>query len=190
MLNFARVEGVKLRQPARRSLGVKERMYGVMAFTRKALAGLGLSEDAIEKVMTLHGTSMADFLPKSELKAKIEEAVNAAKQNGPAPNIKESEDYKTLQRDFDNYKKKVETSAELKKGGVKEKFIDNVFSLLEEGKPAAEQLDAIREKYEEYFTGTAPSVPPSAPQFGGEVKGQMPSGKTGISFEDVWLKKQ
>lgn len=161
-----------------------------MAFTRKALAGLGLSEDAIEKVMTLHGTSMADFLPKSELKTKIEEAVNAAKQNESVPNIKESEDYKALQRDFDNYKKKIETSAELKKGGVKEKFIDNVFSLLEEGKPAAEQLDAIREKYEEYFTGTAPSAPPSAPQFGGEVKGQMPSGKTGISFEDVWLKKQ
>ena len=42
-----------------------------MAFTRKALAGLGLGEEAIEKVMALHGTSMADFIPKSELQDKI-----------------------------------------------------------------------------------------------------------------------
>ena len=32
-----------------------------MAFTRKALAGLGLSEEIAEKVATLHGTSMSDF---------------------------------------------------------------------------------------------------------------------------------
>ena len=46
-----------------------------MAFTRKALAGLGLGEEAIEKVMALHGTSMADFIPKSELQEKINDAV-------------------------------------------------------------------------------------------------------------------
>ena len=52
-----------------------------MAFTRKSLAGLGLNEEMIEKVVTLHGTSMADFIPKSELKAKIDEAVAEAQKN-------------------------------------------------------------------------------------------------------------
>lgn len=158
-----------------------------MAFTRKSLAGLGLNEELIEKVMTLHGTSMADFIPKSELKTKIDEAVADAKKNAPAPNIKDSEDYKNLQKEFDGYKRKVETSAELKKGGVKEKFLDNVYSMLDDKKPAAEQLDAIREQYEEYFI---PTEQPNTPQFGAQVKGQMPSGKTGKTFEDVWgLKK-
>ena len=78
-----------------------------MAFTRKSLAGLGLNEELIEKVMTLHGTSMADFIPKSELKTKIDEAVADAKKNAPAPNIKDSEDYKNLQKEFDGYKRKV-----------------------------------------------------------------------------------
>lgn len=157
-----------------------------MAFTRKSLAGLGLTEEMIEKVMTLHGTSMADFIPKSELKTKIEEAVAEAQKNAPAPNIKESDDYKALQASFDSYKKKIETSSELKKGGVKEKFIDNVYSLLTDEKPAAEQLDAIREKYEEYFDSNNTPAQPNAPQFGANVQGQMPSGSKATTFEDVW----
>lgn len=156
-----------------------------MAFTRKALAGLGLNEELIEKVMTLHGTSMSDFVPKSELKSKIDEAVAEAQKNAPAQNIKESDDYKALQADFDSYKKKIETSSELKKGGVKEKFIDNVYSLLTEDKPASEQLDAIREQYEEYFD-SEPSSKQNAPQFGAQVQGSMPSGNKATTFEDVW----
>ena len=156
-----------------------------MAFTRKALAGLGLNEELIEKVMTLHGTSMSDFVPKSELKTKIDEAVAEAQKNAPAPNIKESDDYKALQADFDSYKKKIETSSELKKGGVKEKFIDNVYSLLTEDKPASEQLDAIREQYEEYFD-SEPSSKQNASQFGAQVQGSMPSGNKATTFEDVW----
>lgn len=119
-----------------------------MAFTRRSLAALGLSEEQVEKVMTLHGTSMSDFIPKSELQGKINEALEEAQKKAPVPDIKNSEDYKALQKEFDGYKHKIETSAELKKGGVKDKFIDQVFSLLEEGKPASEQLDAIKEKYD------------------------------------------
>ena len=144
-----------------------------MAFTRRSLSSFGLTEEQVEKVMALHGTSMADFVPKADVQSQIDTAVADARKNAPAPNIKDSDDYKALQRDFDNYKRKIETSAELKKGGVKDKFLDNVYSLLEEGKPAAEQLAAIREQ-------------PTNPQFGAEVKGKMPSGETKTSFMDVW----
>ena len=157
-----------------------------MAFTRKALAALGLDEEKIEKVMTLHGTSMADFVPKSELAAKIEEAKTSALKEAPKPDAKESDDYKALQAEFDSFKRKVETASELKKGGVKEKFIDNVFALLTEDKPAAEQLDAIREKYEEYFSPQEQQQAAASPQFGADTKGQMPSGKTAPSMEDIW----
>ena len=154
-----------------------------MAFTRRSLSSFGLTDEQVEKVMALHGTSMADFVPKADVQSQIDTAVADAQKNAPTPNIKESDDYKALQRDFDNYKRKIETSAELKKGGVKDKFLDNVYSLLEEGKPAAEQLAAIREQYEEYFT---PAEQPTNPQFGAEVKGKMPSGETKTSFMDVW----
>lgn len=157
-----------------------------MAFTRKALAALGLDEEKIDKVMTLHGTSMADFVPKSELAAKIEEAKTSALKEAPKPDAKESDDYKALQAEFDSFKRKVETASELKKGGVKEKFLDNVFALLTEDKPAAEQLDAIREKYEEYFSPQEQSQAAASPQFGADTKGQMPSGKTAPSMEDIW----
>ena len=156
-----------------------------MAFTRRSLAALGLSEEQVEKVMTLHGTSMSDFIPKSELQGKINEALEEAQKKAPVPDIKNSEDYKALQKEFDGYKHKIETSAELKKGGVKDKFIDQVFSLLEEGKPASEQLDAIKEKYEEFFNKETQQVP-NTPQFGADIRGQMPTGKTGTSFMDVW----
>lgn len=156
-----------------------------MAFTRRSLSSYGLTEEQVEKVMALHGTSMADFVPKADVQAQIDAAVADAKKNAPAPNIKESEDYKALQQDYENYKKKIEVSAELKKSGVKEKFLDSVYSLLEEGKPAADQLDAIREQYEEYFDMAEDSTP-TAPQFGAKVQGSMPTGKTAPSFGDYW----
>lgn len=159
-----------------------------MAFTRKALAGLGLTDEMVEKVMTLHGTSMADFIPRSELNAKISEAVAEAQKNAPAPNIKDSDDYKALQSEFETFKRKAEAAKELKKNGVKDKFTDNVFQLLEADKPIEEQLATIREQYEEYFDGkpAAEAAPAPAPQFGADVKGKMPTGKAAPSFMDMW----
>lgn len=140
-----------------------------MAFTRKSLAGLGLNEEMIEKVMTLHGTSMADFIPKSELKAKIDEAVAEAQKNAPAPNIKDSDDYKALQNDFNNYKKKVENSRELKAAGVKDKYLDMIYGVLDPEKTIAEQIDAIREQYEESFEQALTGVTQKSPQFGAKL---------------------
>ena len=52
-----------------------------MAFTRKTLQSYGLSDEQIEKIMTLHGTSMADFIPKSDVQAQIEAAKAEAGKN-------------------------------------------------------------------------------------------------------------
>ena len=157
-------------------------------FKRSVLKEKGASDELIEFLMTESNRALAaNYIPKSDVQEQINDAVAKAQLNAPAPNIKDSEDYKELQREFDGYKRKIEASAELKKGGVKEKFLDNVYSMLDEKKPASEQLEAIREQYEEYFI---PTEQPNTPQFGAQVKGQMPSGKTGKTFEDVWgLKK-
>ena len=123
-----------------------------MAFTRRSLAGLGLNEEQIEKVMTLHGTSMSDFIPKSELQGKIDEALTDAQKNA-----------------LQNVKIKV-------------------YKMLDRGENApavSEQLKTVAEKYEEYFNPKEQPAQPG-PQFGAEVKGQMPSGQSRTSFEEVW----
>ncbi|MFR1479544.1 MAG: hypothetical protein ACLSB9_29565 [Hydrogeniiclostridium mannosilyticum] len=73
-----------------------------MAFTRRSLAGLGLNEEQIEKVMTLHGTSMSDFIPKSELQGKIDEALTDAQKNAlQNVKIKETDEYKAVAEERD-----------------------------------------------------------------------------------------
>lgn len=156
-------------------------------FKRNVLKEKGLTEEQIEYLMTESNRALAaDYLPKSEMQAKIDAAVLEATHNTPTT-ITESEEYKALEQEFNNFKTKVEKTVELKKGGVKDKFFDHVYSLLDINKPVEEQLTTIREQYEEYFDPTESLLSPSAPQFGAEVKGKMPSGKPGFTFEDVWL---
>ena len=157
-----------------------------MAFTRRSLGALGLSEEQVDKVMALHGTSMSDFIPKSELQEKIDLALADAQKNAlQNVKVKETDEYKAVAEERDMLRAL---------GGddfssVKPKFRETVYKMLERGENApaiAEQLKTVAEKYEEYLNPTEPAPPPSSPQFGAEVKGQMPSGKTGSTFEDVW----
>lgn len=155
-------------------------------FNRKTLESKGLNAEQIEYIMTESNRKLAnDYLAKDEVQEKIDAAVLNAQKNAPLPNIKESEEYKTLQGDFDAYKRKIEASAELKNNGVKDKFLDNVYNLLDAEKPIAEQLAEIQQQYEEYFMPTETPAQ-QVPQFGADVKGPMPSGNKGTSFEDVW----
>ncbi len=156
-----------------------------MAFTRRSLAALGLNEEQVDKVMALHGTSMSDFIPKSELQERIDTALADAQKSAlQSAQIKETDEYKAVAEERDMLRAL---------GGddfasVKPKFRETVYKMLERGENApaiAEQLKSVAEKYEEYFTKPEPAQP-AAPQFGGEVKGQMPTGKTGTSFMDVW----
>ncbi len=156
-----------------------------MAFTRRSLAGLGLNEEQIEKVMTLHGTSMSDFIPKSELQGKIDEALAGAQKNAlQNVKIKETDEYKAVAEERDMLRAL---------GGddfssVKPKFREMVYKMLDrrENAPAvSEQLKTVAEKYEEYFNSKEQPAQPG-PQFGAEVKGQMPGGNTIQSFTDLW----
>ena len=149
-----------------------------MAFTRRSLGALGLSEEQGDKVMALHGTSMSDFIPKSELQEKIDQALTDAQKNAlQNVKIKETDEYKTVAEERDMLRAL---------GGDDFSSVKPKFRERGENAPAiAEQLKTVAEKYEEYFNPTEPA-PPSSPQFGAEVKGQMPSGKTGSTFEDIW----
>ena len=156
-----------------------------MAFTRKALAGLGLGEEAIEKVMALHGTSMADFIPKSELQDKINEAVAQAQKNAPSPDITATDEYKSVAEERDMLR----ALGGDEFASVKPKFREAVYKMLDrsEGAPdVAEQLKTVAEKYEEYFNPSETQEPTKAPHFGAKVEGSMPKGKSEPTFGDYW----
>ena len=103
-----------------------------------------------------------------------------------APVISETEEYKNLLNDFNAYKAKQNARLSEDYAGVKSKFFDAVYDMVdrsEGAKPIPEQLGAIREKYEEYFAAEKKDEKPS---FGGPTQGGAPTGKTGPSFADAW----
>ena len=114
-----------------------------MAFTRRSLGALGLSEEQVDKVMALHGTSMSDFIPKSEVQEKIDQALADAQKNAlQNVKIKETDEYKTVAEERDMLRAL---------GGddfssVKPKFRETVYKMLERGENApaiAEQLKTV-----------------------------------------------
>lgn len=152
-------------------------------FSRTTLKGFGLTDEQLEKVMTLHGTSMSDYTLKSEVQAQIDAAVAA--KPAPALKVEDSEEYKKLLAE--NTKIKALQTDDF--AGVKQNYREMVYDMLdhsEKHKPYTEQLPTIREKYAEMFTTDEASEQPTKPQFGAPTQGSLPTGEKGPSFEDTW----
>ena len=144
-------------------------------FKRADLKNQGFTDEQIEYIMTESGRSLsANYTLTSDVQAKIDEAVQAAK---PAPiDVKTTQEYAELQRERDMLRAIGGDDF----SGVKPKFREQVFGMLQTGddaKPVSEQLTGIREKYEEYFIPQDQPVP--KPQFGSPDKGAMPKGNEG-----------
>lgn len=158
-----------------------------MAFTRKTLSGYGLTDEQLEKVMTLYSTSLSEFIPKGELQAKIDEAVEKAKKELPPPDVTTSEEYMKVAGERDMLRAlNTEDFA-----SVKPKFREAVYNMLdhkEGAQPVKEQLKTIAEGYEEYFEPTEGQ--PKPPQFGANVSGQMPKGDQKNTISDIWFGKK
>ena len=168
-------------------------------FTRKAIAEILNKEDLTpeeraEQLFSLYGRAIDDgFVTKSAAeaakKSAIEEAQEAWKKDLPKPNILESEEYKKLQGEFEGYKAKqnARTSDDFK--GIKPKFFDRVYDLIDRAdgaKPVSEQLAELKKDYEEYFSPAEPE--PKKPQFGAKPEGTMPKGDEGAvaAMSKVW----
>lgn len=161
-----------------------------MAFTRKFLIDNGVPEDKVDVIMTERNRTLADYVPKSDVQTQIDAAVETVRA-GFAPqqiNVKETDEYKTLQAELDMTT--AVHSADFE--SVKPKFRKTVYGMLDSAKPVAEQLPAIREQFEEYFTPVdtnnqpQPGTPPK-PQFGEPpAGGGMPKGTEGKSLSELW----
>lgn len=166
-------------------------------FTRKALneimANEGLTpEQRTEQVFGLYGRALDDgYIAKTAAQQAQETALANAKteweKSITTPDPKESDDYKALQGQFDAYKAMQTARSSKEYEGVKGKFFETVYGMIDRAdgaKPVEEQLKGIRENYEEYFDAPAQTKP----TFGAPTEGSMPKGETGAvkGFADAW----
>lgn len=160
-------------------------------FTRKQLSAILAEETTPEEkadaIFSLYGRALDDgYVTKAAALAEKEAAVEAAKQNVKLPPVQESSEYKALQAEFDGYKamNNARTSADF--ATVKPKFFEAVYNKLDRSdgaKPISEQLNTIKQTYEEYFL---PVEEKSSPTFGGQTKGEPPKGDEGEAFGKYW----
>lgn len=167
-------------------------------FTRKALSEImgneGLTpEQRTEQVMGLWGRALDDgYISRSAAQQAQETALNNAKAEWEkgitTPDPKESDAYKSLAGEFDAYKQMQTARGSKEYEGVKPKFFETVYGMVDRkdgAKSVDEQLKGIRENYEEYFTTAQQHTKPA---FGAPTEGSMPKGETGAvkGFTDAW----
>ena len=168
-------------------------------FTRKALndimANEGLTpEQRTEQVFSLYGRALDDgYIAKTAAQQAQQTALDNAKTEWEkgikTPDPKESDAYKQLEGQFTAYKQMQQARGSKVYEGVKPKFFETVYGMVDRGdgaKSVEEQLKGIRENYEEYFTPAQPQK--QSPTFGAPTEGSMPKGETGAvkGFTDAW----
>lgn len=161
-----------------------------MAFTRKFLLDNGVPEDKIDAIMAERNRTLTDYIPKTDVQAQIDAAVQAAQSATPPLDVKSSQEYQALAAERDMLRAIGSDDF----ASVKPKFREQVFGMLDrsaEAPAVAEQLKTIGEKYEEYFTPqqNEPNTTPPAggkPSFGAPTEGSAPTGNKAPSFSDYW----
>lgn len=149
-------------------------------FTRPELAKIINDEsldadERINRIMSLRGQDLENgYVSKSAAKAAQDSAIEQAKteweKNAPKPNIKESDEYKSLQSEYAGYRTMQEAKGSDDYKDVKGKFFETVYGMVdraETAKPVSEQLAEIRKNYEEYFNPSTPEgeKPKNLPQY-------------------------
>jgi hypothetical protein len=165
-------------------------------FSRKAIADIianetTSAEDKIEQIFSLHGQHLDNgYVTKAAAEAAKQTAVEEAQKNFKIPDAKESAEYKALQEQFNAYKVRQDARSSADYANVKPKFFDAVYDRVDHAqgaKPIKDQLAELAKEYEEYFMPQSPEpAKPSAPQFGGQAQGSVPTGDGKPSFADLW----
>ena len=160
-----------------------------MAFTRTFLTNHGVPEDQVDAIMAERNRTLNDYVPKADVQAQIDAAVQAALKDAlQAVDPTTTDAYKAVAEERDMLR----ALGGDEFASVKPKFRESVYKQLDrsEGAPSvADQLNGIREKDEEYFeTDTTPAKPEEpAPRFGAPVTGSMPASAPKSTLENIWF---
>lgn len=160
-----------------------------MAFTRKFLLEQGVPEDKIDVILAERNRTMNDYVLKSDVEKQINDAVAEAQKNNPI-DVNTIPEYVALQGQVEMLKTLETPDFEI----VKKPYRDIVWGKLDHSEkhaPYAEQLKALAETMPDLFAEVEKSgEEEQKPQFAGETKGSIPSGKEAPSFSDYWKFKK
>jgi hypothetical protein len=129
-----------------------------MALTRKGLKDLGLTDEQIDAVMDAHKAVTSRLKNDEDVQAAIQEAIKAL----PKPKAQDLDEYKALEKEFEDFKYSNETKTALKAARVKDKFLDDVLAKIKREGKIEEQLPKLKETYSEFFEadGQTPQIRP------------------------------
>lgn len=154
-----------------------------MAFTRKFLSEHGVPEDQIDAIMAERNRTLQDYIPKADVQAQIDAAVQAAHVDPEDPT--QSEAYLKLAAKA----AKLEAFGGEEFSSVKAPYRDIIWEKLdhaEKHKPYAEQLTELQGSLPDLFIAAEKPEDPPKPQFGAPTGGTMPKGEGAPSFGDMW----
>lgn len=153
-----------------------------MAFSRKFLLDNGVPEDKVDVILAERNRTLNDYVPKGDVQAQIDKALEAAKKDAPEVNVMESQEYKDLL----SKAQKLEAFQTDDFKDVKQPYRDIVWGKLDHAEkhaPYNEQIEALKETLPDLFTT---QEEPPKPNFGTAPKGAAPTGNGGPSFNDTW----
>lgn len=133
---------------------------------RAILADETLDESAkVSKLLQMHHDEVADIKSGLKTDEDVKAAVAEALKNAPkAVKVEETEEYKKLLQELDDYKYRTELTTQLKGAKVKDKFLADVIAKIKRDEKLDEQLPKLREEFGEYFDEGAPQPQPPAPK--------------------------
>ena len=153
-----------------------------MAFSRKFLLDNGVPEDKVDVILAERNRTLNDYVPKGDVQAQIDKALEAAQKDVPDVNVMETQEYKDLL----SKAQKLEAFQTDDFKDVKQPYRDIVWGKLdhaEKHKPYSEQIETLKESLPDLFVT---QEEPPKPNFGTAPKGAAPTGNGGPSFNDVW----
>jgi hypothetical protein len=144
---------------------------------RAILTDESLDESAkVSRLLALHHDELADIKATlktdDEVKAITDQAVaNALKDVPQLKKVEETDEYKALKGEYENYKYTTDIKAKLKAAKAKDKFTDDIIGKLKKEEDFETQLKTIKEQYGEYFdedggTPVPEPTPTNKPVFG------------------------
>lgn len=117
-------------------------------FKRRDLEAKGLTGEQIDYILTESGRALStDYMPKSSLQEEIDKAM---KENPPQIDVTQTEEYQKVVGERDMLR----AIGGEEFAGIKPKFRETVYKMLDRGENAAsvsDQLGQVKEQFEEYF---------------------------------------
>lgn len=153
-----------------------------MAFSRKFLLDNGVPEDKVDVILAERNRTLNDYVPKTDVQAQIDKAVETAKQQNPQPKIEEAPEYLELL----SKTQKLEAFQTDDFKTVKAPYKDIIWGKLdhaEDHKPYGEQIAELAKEMPDLFVVEQSEQKPS---FGAKPQGAAPTGEAGASFMDNW----